>query len=99
MLALLRQRDVVPGLDGSPTDDEVRCALGKLRHTAPGASGLPAAVWVALASTDAGFALVQHLVQHFWATEEVPVEWEIGLLRILPKKGDLSLPGNYRGSC
>ena len=97
MLALLRQRDVVPGLDGPPTDEEVRRALGKLRDTAPGDSGLPAVAWKALASTDAGFALVRHLVDSFWLTEQVPAEWEIGLLRILPKKGDLSQPGNYRG--
>ena len=25
------------------------------------------------------------------------MEWETGLLSILPKKGDLSKPGNYRG--
>ena len=33
----------------------------------------------------------------FWETEEMPVEWETGLLKILPKKGDKSDPGNYRG--
>ena len=97
MLSLQPQCAVVSGLDGVPTDDEVRLALSKLRNTAPGASGLPSVVWVALASTDAGFSLVQHLVRHFWTTEEVPVEWELGLLSILPKKGDLSQPGNYRG--
>ena len=32
-----------------------------------------------------------------WITEEVPGEWNIGRLTILPKKGDLSLPKNYRG--
>ena len=26
-----------------------------------------------------------------------PAEWGIGLLSILPKKGDLSNPSNYRG--
>jgi len=30
-------------------------------------------------------------------SEEVPAEWEDGLLKILPKSGDLSQPGNYRG--
>ena len=33
----------------------------------------------------------------FWSTGIAPTEWENGLLRILPKKGDLSLPGNYCG--
>mmetsp|Transcript_64854 Transcript_64854/g.193832 ORF Transcript_64854/g.193832 Transcript_64854/m.193832 type:complete len:601 (-) Transcript_64854:243-2045(-) len=42
------------------------------------------------------------MVLHFWETGEVPEEWETGLptvrlLAILPKKGDLSQPGNYRG--
>ena len=37
------------------------------------------------------------MVLHFWETEDVPPEWEVGLLKILPKKGDRSLPGNYRG--
>ncbi len=32
-----------------------------------------------------------------WITETPPEEWEIRLLSILPKKGDLSNPGNYRG--
>ena len=30
----------------------------------------------------------------FYETCEVPAEWEIGLLSILPKKGDLSIAGN-----
>ena len=32
-----------------------------------------------------------------WESEVTPEEWEIGLLKVLPKKGDLRLPGNYRG--
>ena len=33
----------------------------------------------------------------FWEEETMPEEWESGLLAILPKKGDLSAPGNHRG--
>jgi len=36
-------------------------------------------------------------VIHFWLTETPPEEWEMGLLSILPKKGDMHNPGNYRG--
>ena len=72
-------------------------AVGKLNNTGPGASGLQAIVWKALISTDVGFALVVHMVRVFWETEQVPPEWEVNLLKVLPKKGDLSLPGNYRG--
>ena len=97
VLELLQQRSVVAGLDGEPSDEEIRIALRKLHDTGPGVSGLPAAAWKALGSTDEGFALVRDMVLRFWTTEQVPPEWETGLLKILPKKGDLSLPGNYRG--
>ena len=33
----------------------------------------------------------------FWIDEEMPSEWEIGVLKILPKKGNLSDAGNHRG--
>ena len=65
ILKLLPQRDVVPGLDGDPSDDDIRTALSKLHETGPGASGLLASVWKALGSTDAGFALVRQMVLHF----------------------------------
>ena len=93
----LPQRAVLQGLDGDPTDKEIRWALGRLHDTGPGVSGLPARVWKALGSTDDSFALVRQMVLTFWSSEEMPTEWETGLLKILPKKGDKSLPGNYRG--
>jgi len=40
---------------------------------------------------------VHNIVLAFWETEEMPTEWETGLLKILPKKGDKSDPANYRG--
>ena len=94
VLDLLPQRDAVPGLDHAPTDQEIRRALSKLHDTGPGVSGLPARVWKALGSTDESFALVRQMVLIFWETEEMPEEWETGLLKILAKKGDLSLAGN-----
>ena len=93
----LPQRPVAVGLDHVPSDDEIQLATSKLHATAPGPSGLHARLWQALVSTSDGFGFVRHLVQHFWETEELPEGWETGLLSILPKKGDLSLPGNYRG--
>ena len=39
------------------------------------------------------FALVRKLVLAVWDLEEVPTEWETGLLAILPKQGDRSLAG------
>ena len=93
----LRQRLVVEESGALPTDVEIRRALGKLRNSGPGDSGLPARVWKALGSTAESFSLVRQMVLNFWETEVMPAEWDIGLLKILPKKGDKSVPGNYRG--
>lgn len=97
MPELLRQRPVAADLDHPPTEEETRAALGKLRDTGPGDSGLPARFWKALGATAESFRLVHNIVLAFWETEEMPTEWETGLLKILPKKGDKSDPANYRG--
>ena len=97
VLDLLPQEPVYTNLDLPPSDDEILKASRKLRDTSPGASGLHARLWRALMETPEGFAYVREFVISFWLTEHVPSEWETGLLKILPKKGDLSDPGNYRG--
>ena len=97
VLEKLPLRDALPGLDHDPTDEEIRRALRRLHDTAPGASGLAAPLWKALGSTPEGYSLIRMMALHFWETEEVPVEWEVGILSILAKKGNLSLAGNYRG--
>ena len=71
--------------------------MRKLENKAPGESGLSPQAWKVLASNDDAFNLLHEVIQEFWSTELAPEEWETGLLRILAKKGDLSLPGNYRG--
>ena len=44
-----------------------------------------------------GFAYVWNFVINFWLTKYAPPEWDTGLFLILPKKGDLGNPGDYRG--
>ena len=97
VLDSLPPRDTVPDLDHTPTDEEIRRAVRRLNNTAPGDSGVPAQLFKALASTDAGFNVIRTMVLGFWETGDVPAEWETGLLAILAKKGDLSQAGNYRG--
>ena len=99
MPELLRQRSFADGLDGPPTDVEIKRALGRLRDSGPGDSGLVARLWKALGATEASFAILHDFVLDFWETEVVPVEWETGLLKILPKKGDKSDPGTTAASC
>ena len=98
VLDLLPQESFVPDLDASPSDDEILQAVNKLHPSSHGASGLHARLWQALSSTSGGFAFIRHFVIHFWLTETPHVECEIGLLSILPKKGDMHNPGNYKGS-
>jgi hypothetical protein len=73
-------------------------AIGKLHDSAPGASGLRASAWKALAGYDSSAAdAIYGFITIFWNSEQLPESWAIGLLSILPEMGDLSLPGNYRG--
>ena len=43
------------------------------------------------------FDLLKTVIAELSNTESPTAEWDVGLLKILPKKGDLSKPGNYRG--
>ena len=96
-LNLLQQRPIATGQDHIPTDDEILSAVSKLKNKAPGDSGLTPQVWKALVSNELTFSILRELIFEFWDSEITPAEWERGLLMILAKKGDLSLPGNYRG--
>ena len=81
----------------SPTIKEVRSALQSLNDSTPGASTVPAVAWKCLDNYPVTRDLVVRSVLDFWESEKPPDHWNIGLLRLIPKKGDLSLPGNYRG--
>ena len=97
VLEMLAQHPTVLNCDHPPTSDEICQATLKLKNKAPGQSGLTPQVWKALTSNDETFSMLESIVLDFWASELPPTEWETGLLRIIAKKGDLSLPGNYRG--
>ena len=85
---------LIPAIDALPDDDEIRKATHSLHNTASGNSGLPAQLWKALQDTEETFNVFCEIVKHFWMSECTPDDWNIGLLKILPKKGDLKLPGN-----
>ena len=97
VIDLIQQRAVVGGCDEMPTDIEIRAATQKLRDSGPGDSGLCAQSWKCLLKSEETFNALKRVILEFWETEVVPTEWEVGLLKILPKKGDLSQPGNHRG--
>ena len=97
VLDLLDQQPVVKGLDGNPTEEEIKEAINHLRNTAPGDSGLCAQAYKCLMKNGETFTIIKGMVLDFWRTGLPPSEWEMGILKILPKKGDLALPGNHRG--
>jgi len=79
-----------------PGEKEVLQAIRRLNVSYPGCSGVSAATVKAVAEDEGARAVMVQVVGKFWETETVPAGWEDGLLRILPKSGDLSKPGNYR---
>jgi hypothetical protein len=93
----VKQREVQHGLGLPPTDGEILKAVKSCNNSSPGDSGLSAPMWKSLVETEKGFSLVKDMVMEWWDTEQMPKEWETNLLKILPKKGDLSQPGNHRG--
>ena len=93
----LPQHPVVNECDHLPTDDEVCKAVQLLKNTGPGETGISAHVWKCLLNSSETFSLIKQFVLTFWINEKPPPEWEVGVLKILPKKGDLSDPGNHRG--
>jgi hypothetical protein len=80
-----------------PSRKEVRTAVRKLNLSGPGYTGNNAAAWKALLASERVFDWVEEYTCRFWQHQDPPADWETNLLKILEKKGDLSLPKNYRG--
>ena len=97
VLDLLQQHTVVQGCDSLPTKTQIKSAMQKLKNKAPGDSGICPQLLKALAENEETFEILRLIILDFWENELPPAEWETGLLKILPKKGDLSQTGNYRG--
>ena len=97
ILELMIKRATVSNLGDMPEMPEILLALSKLNNSTPGISGVPAQLWKLLNRNDESRKLLAKTVTDFWEKEIPPKNWNKGDLKILPKKGDLSLPGNYRG--
>ena len=97
VLDLLEGEPIQVGLDYLPTEEEIANATKNLKNNSPGESGLTSLMFKCLISNLDTFNILKSIVHDFWTSEVPPKQWELGLLKVLPKKGDLSLPGNYRG--
>eukprot|EP00957_Ditylum_brightwellii_P203969 15337003-Ditylum_brightwellii.AAC.1 len=83
-------------MDALPSNKEITKAIQQLNNSAAGASSIRAEVFKALAFEPDTFAIICKFICNFWSFKKQPNEFDFGKLSILPKKGDLSLPGNYR---
>ncbi len=83
-----------------PTDpitvEEVKQAIKKLKYRkAPEEDEVCAEMLKAGGEETAKFLF--QILQNVWETEQIPEDWKTGLIIPLPKKGDLSDCGNWRG--
>ena len=97
VLDFLEQQPLIPNIDSIPDDDEIRKAISHLKNKAPGNSSLTPQMFKSLLNGSLCFNLLKDIIVDIWVNEICPKDWNTGLLRILPKKGDLRKPGNYRG--
>jgi hypothetical protein len=80
-----------------PTATELGKAIKEIKNAAPGLSGIPASMWKILHGNSVLQTRVLKVMQQCWADGVVPKCWRTHYLAVLPKKGDLTLPSNYRG--
>ena len=96
-LDLIPHHEIVQGCDHDPTETEIKKAIQKLKNTAPGDSGIQPQIWKCLIDHPDTRQILTNTIISIWQSENIPEDWNIGRLTILPKKGDLGLPKNYRG--
>ena len=58
----------------------------------------PPVVWKTPCGDDDCRGCLLKIMVERWNTGTVPADWTSHYLTVLPKKGDLSLPANYRGT-
>ena len=76
---------------------EMTRAIAELKHAAPGMTGVPSKVWKTLAKDENMKSAMLAVLQNCWREEKVPLSWLEFYMTVLPKKGDLSMPDNWRG--
>ena len=76
---------------------EVQSALQALsRGKAAGCDDVPPDFWKTLAQNEVAMDVLLELCQACWAKSDIPDKWRVATVALLYKKGDSSLPANYR---
>ena len=97
VLQSVPQSPTMNSLSTIPDAIEIKKAILRLKDKAPGSSGITAAMLKSLIDNVHCFNYFVSIIVDIWSNETYPTTWDFGKLVILPKKGDLSRPGNYRG--
>jgi hypothetical protein len=80
-----------------PQAHELVRAIRELKMTAPGLSGVTAVMWKTFSEDDRSKGVMLDIMRECWNTETVPQDWLQHYMAVLEKKGNLTLPDNYRG--
>ena len=76
---------------------EVKAALKHLKaKRAAGNDEVPPELWKALVSDDAAVLLLTELLNKVWEQKQIPDNWRLASVVSIFKKGDTSMPENYR---
>ena len=95
----VRQRPQRTYLENKPSMYELRRALSKLKNGKAGGSSNILPDMVKAACEEESFRdLLLDLVHTVWEERKVPREWVYATIISIPKKGDLSICDNWRGS-
>lgn len=79
-----------------PTLNEVRSVIKELKNgKAPGIDNITSELLTADSETSS--KQIHKLLKTVWNDEKIPTDWTKGLIVKLPKKGDLTNCGNWRG--
>lgn len=80
---------------GPFTEDEVKSAIKRLKNGK--AAGIDKVQPELLKCAESAIPRMTELCNMIWEGKEIPSDWQCGIIVPLPKKGDLSDCGNWRG--
>ena len=79
------------------TINELRKAIRKLKNNkACGPDGIPGECWRCILLNTDGMQKLLQLMNACWSNKKIPDEWQSASITAIFKKGDTSLPSNYR---
>ncbi|MGH3053611.1 MAG: hypothetical protein ACRDL7_01375, partial [Gaiellaceae bacterium] len=95
----IKQRPFNESLAAQPTFDEFKSIVHRLKdRKAPGPNGIPIEAFKAMDNNN--LRMMHKLMLDIWTEKrENPAEWHEIALKLIPKKGNLQLPQNWRPIC